>query len=258
MGGARRAIAVLCVAIVVVGASACDAGIDLPRPPAATSALPCGTPPPVVSPATTPPDRPASPAPASASPTAPATATPGPTERPWAAMSCPTYDDGYDPDYVTIDVNRYASVCLGMSFEEATASLPGATIVGEEMCPWYALVVDADPLYIAAISRVEAPGDEIRALRVLYAGDLSALEPWEVPRTATGIGLGSSRDAVEAAYPASYGLTVDDPSRGPRDQVVVPHETGLAFVFDVVDGTVTEMTWGAGLLDGIAGELCAG
>jgi hypothetical protein len=85
-----------------------------------------------------------------------------------------------------------------------------------------------------------------------------ATEPFdEYPATAEGITIGSTTAEVMAAYPGARAVTVEDPSRGPRDQLVVDGWDDNRYVFDVVGGAVTELSWGDIGPDGIAGELCA-
>lgn len=91
-----------------------------------------------------------------------------------------------------------------------------------------------------------------------YLHDPATVPVLEVPATAEGIRIGSSRAEVLAAYPTAIELSVEDPARGTRDQVVAAQGPELAYVFDIMDGLVGEMTWGVGLEDGIAGEFCAG
>ena len=194
-------------------------------------------------------------------PSPPATASALPSTNPSttavADPACPTYDDGYDPDYVAIAAHRFGSVCLGMTFAEASATMPGAALEGEPMCPWLAHIVEADPLYIQAISSPQDESGPITLFHLIYLGDPVTAPPHEMPATAEGIAIGSTLEDVLDAYPGARELTLDDPARGSRDQVVVESAPARHYVFDVVDGVVAELTWGADLEDGIAGELCA-
>ncbi|WP_084104099.1 hypothetical protein [Demequina sp. NBRC 110056] len=172
-------------------------------------------------------------------------------------LDCPTYDDGLDWDYVAVDSHRFGSICVGMTFAEASASAPGPAVEGEEMCPWLATVVDADPLYIHAITSPVDPDGPIRFFHMIYLDDPAAASPHDVPATAEGVGIGSPAADLAAAYPTAREVTQDDPSRGTRQQVVVEEADAHHYVFDIVDGVVAEVTWGTGLSGGIAGELCA-
>lgn len=210
-----------------------------------------------------------SPPSSSPSPSASASATPASTPAPsastsptaapdWSALDCPPYDDGYDPTYVAVEPHRYASICLGMSFAEASATIPGPPLQSDAQCPWYADIVVADPLFVAAITDRDDPGESIQLLRASYLDDPAAAPPLEMPATAEGITIGSTTADVLTAYPGASEISVEDPARGVREQIVAPQSAGLAYVFDITSGVVSEMTWGAGLEDGIAGEYCAG
>lgn len=158
-----------------------------------------------------------------------------------------------------IDFNRYASICLGMSFTEASAVMPGPTIAGQPECPWYAEVLSVDDpgLYVAAVTYPENPGDEIFLFRMIWNGDPAEAASFEAPATQAGISVGSTKSEVKAAYPSASAVTVDDPSRGPRDQLVVAGPAGNSIVFDVTSGRVDAMYWGQRIALGAAGELCA-
>ncbi len=178
--------------------------------------------------------------------------------EPSSVLGCPSsWDDGLHEDGLsTIDMNRYADICVGESFDDASA-VPGVQqLVGEPMCPWVGPIVDAGDLYIAAISGVDDPGAEIDIFRAIWLGDMAAIEPG-MPTTAEGIGIGSPVADVYTAYPDAFELVLDDPSRGERTEIVVPGPATLGYVFDAREGMVAEITWGVGMDDGVAGEFCA-
>lgn len=196
-----------------------------------------------------------------ASPTpAPGPSAPPPADAPTAtpaALPCPAYDDGLDVSYVAIDSHRFASVCVGMTLEDASAALPGAAVTPHEQCPWVGAIAQADPLYIEAITDPEHPGGAIRFFRMVYLDDPKTAPPDDMPATAEAVSIGSVRGDVTTAYPAAIRIVQDDPSRGPREQLVVEEAPGHWYVFDLVGDVVAEVTWGQGLGEGIAGELCA-
>ena len=115
-----------------------------------------------------------------------------------------------------IDFNRYASICLGMSFAEASTAMPGPIIAGQPECPWYAelLAIDDPGLYVAAVTYPENPGDEIFLFRMIWVGNPADAASFPAPATQQGISVGSTAAEVNAAYPSAATVTVDDPARG--------------------------------------------
>jgi hypothetical protein len=192
----------------------------------------------------------AAPLPTGARPSA--TVSPPPTQP---ALDCPSYDDGPDLAYVAIDGHRFASVCTGMTFEQASAALPGVVEVRPQ-CTWVATLVEAAPLYIEAVSTRDNPTGPIQFFRLAYIADPATAPPHEVPGTAEGVSIGSARSDVAAAYPAAFEAAHDDPLRGTRQQLVVQDTPGHWYVFDLVDDVVAEITWGKGIEAGVPIEFC--
>ena len=61
---------------------------------------------------------------------------------------------------------------------------------------------------------------------------------------------GAVSSATEVAF--------DDIARGPRTQIIVPISDTTTYNFDIVDGLVTEVSWGENLGEGGPnGDLCA-
>ena len=198
---------------------------------------------------------------ASPSPSVTHTATPSPSATPSetaAAAECPTWSD--DPDYAAAAIGpiSFAGVCVGQSFDEAIAT--GAPITAPEQCPWYGqLVAQDDPgFYVTALSDPSDPGARISFFIMYWFADPADAASFEMPRTAEGITIGSTADEVMAAYPTANEVTFDDIARGSRTQLVVPTSATTTYNFDVVDGVVTEISWGEGLGEGGPnGDLCA-
>lgn len=158
-----------------------------------------------------------------------------------------------------IDFNRYANICLGMSFTQASNAMPGPTVAGQPECPWYAevLAIDNPGLYVAAVTYPDNPGGEIFLFRMIWTGNLADAASFDAPATQAGISVGSTTAEVNAAYSSATAVTIDDPARGPRDQLVVAGTSGNSIVFDVTSGRVDAMYWGERISNGAAGELCA-
>ena len=128
------------------------------------------------------------------------------------------------------------------------------------MCPWAGdLVAIDDPgLYVVAYSDLEPAGDYIRYFVMRWFADPADAASYEMPRTAEGITIGSTSAEVDAAYPDGTEVTFDDISRGSRTQIVVPTTATTTYNFDIVDGVVTEVSWGEHLEEGGPnGDQCA-
>ena len=158
-----------------------------------------------------------------------------------------------------IDFDRYANICIGMSFAQASAAMEGPAIAGDASCPWYATVLEfGDPgLYVAAISDVDNPGNAIFMFRMTWQSDQASAVAFDAPATPADITVGSTTAQVKAAYPKGTVVSLNDLARGTRTQIVVSQPEGTSFVFDVTDGFVTDIYWGTGLSQGSGGELCA-
>jgi hypothetical protein len=192
-----------------------------------------------------------------AAPSVTPSASPSPTETA-AAAECPTWSD--DPDYAAAAIGpiSFAGVCIGQSFDEAEGT--GAPITAPEQCPWYGqLVAQDDPgFYVTALSDPSDPGARISFFIMYWYADPADAASYEMPRTAEGITIGSTADEVLTAYPTSTEVKFDDIARGPRTQIVAPTGADTTYNFDIVDGVVTEISWGEGLADGGPnGDLCA-
>lgn len=158
-----------------------------------------------------------------------------------------------------IDFNRYANICLGMSFAQASSAAQDPTIIGDAVCPWYATLLDfSDPgFHVGAVTNPDNPGAAISLFRMTWQSDQQSAVDFDAPSTPAGISVGSTTAQVKAAYPGSTDVVVNDPARGTRNQIVVNQPGGAAFAFDVTEGFVTDIYWGSGVSQGAGGELCA-
>ena len=203
----------------------------------------------------------------SASPTASPSATVSASQSPSAsptptatdtALGCPPWSDDPDAAVAAIAPNRFAGACLGMTFDQATAN--GTTVVGDKQCPWFSTVVADDKLgyYVNVVQGTQDANGTISLFMVKWFGDPADAASYEMPATAEGITIGSTKAEVLAAYPTATEVSFDDISRGPRKQLVVPTGDGTTYNFDITNKLVSEISWGEGLADGGPnGELCA-
>lgn len=201
----------------------------------------------------------------SASPTVSASPTPqAQTHTQTAAPITAQGDPCTDPSVSLVglpglDYDRYANICLGMSFAQASGAMQGPAINGDAACPWYATLLDfGDPgLHVGAVTNPDNPGASIYMFRMTWQSDQQSAVDFDAPATPAGISVGSTTAEVKAAYPKAAAVVVNDPARGQRNQLVVAQPAGSAFAFDVTDGFVTDIYWGNGVSQGAGGELCA-
>jgi hypothetical protein len=190
----------------------------------------------------------------------PSTSAPSRTTPPATTQGDPCADPSVSFDGLTgIDFDRYAKICVGMSFAEASNAMPGPPINGEASCPWYAFVLSVnDPgLYVAAVTRPDKPGASIYMFLMSWQGDPAAAKAFDSPSTIKGISVGSTTAEVKAAYSTATSITFNDTARGPRTQLIVAGPRGTSMVFDVTSGAVSDMYWGKGIPQGVNGELCS-
>ncbi len=240
-----RGALVACIGLALVGCSGASSGNASPSP---LAALPSVT---AVTASATP-----SPSP---SPT-PSASAPAQTSSPNVAQGDPCTDPNVSlVGLAGVDFDRYANICLGMSFSQASGAMQGPTIAGDAACPWYAtvLAVPSPGLYVAAVTNPDDPGKSIFMFSMTWQSDQATAVAFDAPATPAGITVGSTSAEVKAAYPSASAVVVDDQARGPRNQFVVGQPAGTSFVFDVTDGFVTDMYWGTGISQGAGGELCA-
>lgn len=123
--------------------------------------------------------------------TATPTATPTPTETPEA--------DPADPTTWIISDAGIGPVALGGDFAATLGTLPD-TWTNDDVCSWTAWWNAADSSYgLYFVRGTESDTEPISEMSVYSAsGDLTSVDG---PRTAEGLGVGSTTDDVLAAYP---------------------------------------------------------
>lgn len=142
------------------------------------------------------------PAPTSTSPAPVKTPTPTPTATPTpAAPVVPPMDPG-DPSTWIIGDGAVGPLQLSASIEDAEANVPGLTADAGEVCR-SALFGDV-PQIIVIVPPGPQASDPVHLIYVSVAGELDRPDPAiaaKSPKTKAGIGIGSSLEELQTAYP---------------------------------------------------------
>lgn len=120
-----------------------------------------------------------------------------PVESPTPTSTATPDEDAANPADWTVRDSGIGPIELGARFEEARAEVPTWTV--QDACSWTAFWNDPDGAVTAYFAEDSAARDGVTTIDV--AALTEAVAPEDAPRTAEGIGLGSTRDQVRAAYP---------------------------------------------------------
>jgi hypothetical protein len=144
----------------------------------------------------------AAPAPTSTSPVPVQSPTPTPTEAPGpAGPEVPPMDPG-DPSTWIIGDGAVGPLQLSASIEDAVANVPGLTVDDGEVCR-SAAFGDAPQVYVIVPPGPQS-GSPVQLIYVAVTGGVDRPDPAiaaKSPKTNAGIGIGSSLEELQAAYP---------------------------------------------------------
>jgi len=145
---------------------------------------------------------PPAPVPTSTSPAPVQTPTPTPTETPTAAAPVvPPMDPG-DPSTWIIGDGAVGPLQLSAPIEDAEASVPGLTVDNSGWC--HSSTFGDAPQIDVIVPPGPQPGDPVQLIYVDVAGGVDRPDPAiaaKSPKTEAGIGVGSSLEELQAAYP---------------------------------------------------------
>lgn len=162
--------------------------------------------------------------------TSPPTASSTPTSTPSPTQAAA---DPADVTTWTVSAQGIGPARLGEAFSDVTAALPAWTVVPG--CSWTAALSSVDQQVSAYFARNsdDAEGD---VTTVTFEALADSVTPADGPRTAEGIGLGSTRDEVMAAYPAAVS---QKPTIADGELLRVRTQGSAAMYFEIREGATT-------------------
>ncbi len=145
------------------------------------------------------------------------------------------------PDY---DFTHFHGAAIGMTWPQMGTALH--TVVGgytyPNACDWYGPLWTTEYIYTHAFTDARSPSGAGATFFYTQSSVDPATAPYPGPRNAEGVGVGSTKDQVIAAYPGAVVGSFDDLGAGHIVTITVndPAGSGSKYVFGI-DGS-----WGDG------------
>ena len=190
----------------------------------------------------------AAPATETPTPTPTPTVTPTPTPAPTAA---PPVQDPSDPSTWVIRFDGIGPVTLGSTLDSVHTAIPSWTDVTYDVCVEGQRDLTApDGLGLVASSANGGAGG-VGEVAVWYNFTVSGVKDLATPRTAEGIGVGSTFDQLMTAYP---GITKTGEYNESATYYGLSDGSGAWIAFGVIDGRVEQIQ--VGPHSTLPSELC--
>lgn len=148
---------------------------------------------------------------------------------------------------------------LGDNWDQLSSAL-GHPVVPIVQCPWYANLEQSPTAYTNVLWDTDILGSGVS---LFYTSLIGTSVEGTFPRNAEGVGIGSSRAQVLAAYPGAVVDSVTPVGEGTVTRILVndPNsDSQYAFGITGYSGanTVDRLQWGLGGAGGVWDHLCEG
>lgn len=132
---------------------------------------------------------------------------------------------------------------IGSTWDEMSAQLH-YPVGGAAECPWYGGVWNSE---LTTTYAYTSPQDAGTGASMFYTHRLAAADGAPFPRNAENVGVGSTQEAVVAAYPDAIVGSIDDLGVGTITTITVDDpDSDSKYVFGISDGSavVNLLQWG--------------
>ncbi len=162
------------------------------------------------------------------------------------------------PDF---DFTSYEGAQIGSTWAQMSTQI-GLAVGGNYECAWYGQLRATELVWTYAFTDTSNPDSAGSTFFSTQMDGSSAAGPF--PRNAEGVGVGSTKSELLAAYPSAVVGTYDDLTVGPLTTITVPDPAGGSkYVFAISGNSpdpnmVDLLQWGSADAGGQWGHLCTG